>query len=61
VPAEVDDLGGRPPRRLQNEPTVVPVESRSSWSRLLAAGLPVVEATSFVSPARVPQLATPAS
>jgi len=43
---------------LQNEETVVPVEVKAEFvRRLLDAGLPVVEATSFVHPAWVPQLA----
>ncbi|MEV0628049.1 hydroxymethylglutaryl-CoA lyase [Nonomuraea wenchangensis] len=43
---------------LQNEKTVVPVAVKAEFvRRLVAAGLPVVEATSFVHPAWVPQLA----
>ncbi|MCW2827238.1 MAG: hydroxymethylglutaryl-CoA lyase, partial [Marmoricola sp.] len=43
---------------LQNEKAVVPVEAMAEFiRRLLAAGLPVVEATSFVHPRWVPQLA----
>jgi len=43
---------------LQNEKTVVPLATKAEFiRRLLAAGLPVVEATSFVHPAWVPQLA----
>ncbi|MEV4549368.1 hydroxymethylglutaryl-CoA lyase [Nonomuraea wenchangensis] len=43
---------------LQNEKTVVPVAVKAEFvRRLVAAGLPVVEATSFVRPAWVPQLA----
>ena len=43
---------------LQNEATVVPAEAKVEFvRRLLAAGLPVVEATSFVHPRWVPQLA----
>ncbi len=43
---------------LQNEPTVVPVETKAEFvRRLVDAGLPVVEATSFVHPRWVPQLA----
>jgi hydroxymethylglutaryl-CoA lyase len=43
---------------LQNEKAVVPVEAKAEFiRRLLAAGLPVVEATSFVHPRWVPQLA----
>ena len=43
---------------LQNEPTVVAPEVKAALvDRLAAAGLSVVEATSFVNPAWVPQLA----
>ncbi|MET3961811.1 hydroxymethylglutaryl-CoA lyase [Marmoricola sp. OAE513] len=43
---------------LQNEKGIVPVEAKAEFiGRLLAAGLPVVEATSFVHPRWVPQLA----
>ena len=43
---------------LQNEQAVVPVEVKAEFvRRLLAAGLPIVEATSFVHPKWVPQLA----
>jgi hydroxymethylglutaryl-CoA lyase len=43
---------------LQNEKAVVSAEVKVEFiRRLLAAGLPVVEATSFVHPAWVPQLA----
>jgi hydroxymethylglutaryl-CoA lyase len=43
---------------LQNEDGIVPVEAKAAFiERLLAAGLPVVEATSFVHPKWVPQLA----
>src|SRR5687767_11427085 len=43
---------------LQNEQTVVPIEDKAEFvRRLVAAGLPVVEATSFVHPTWVPQLA----
>jgi hydroxymethylglutaryl-CoA lyase len=43
---------------LQNESAVVPVDVKAEFvRRLLAAGLPVVEATSFVHPKWVPQLA----
>ncbi|WP_104105259.1 hydroxymethylglutaryl-CoA lyase [Nocardioides sp. 616] len=43
---------------LQNEKTVVPTAVKAEFvTRLLAAGLPVVEATSFVHPTWVPQLA----
>lgn len=43
---------------LQNEQAIVPVEVKAAFvTRLLDAGLPVVEATSFVHPRWVPQLA----
>ena len=43
---------------LQNEQTVVPVRTKAAFvQRLVEAGLPVVEATSFVHPRWVPQLA----
>ena len=43
---------------LQNEQVVVPVEVKAEFVRRLAgAGLPIVEATSFVHPRWVPQLA----
>ncbi len=43
---------------LQNESAVVPTATKAAFvQRLVAAGLPVVEATSFVHPKWVPQLA----
>jgi hydroxymethylglutaryl-CoA lyase len=43
---------------LQNEQTVVPVHTKAAFvKRLVEAGLPIVEATSFVHPKWVPQLA----
>ena len=43
---------------LQNEKALVPTEVKAEFiRRLVAAGLPVVEATSFVHPRWVPQLA----
>ncbi len=43
---------------LQNESVTVPVEVKAEFiHRLIAAGLPIVEATSFVHPRWVPQLA----
>ena len=43
---------------LQNEKAIVPVEVKEEFvRRLQAAGLPIVEATSFVHPTWVPQLA----
>ncbi|HET7357363.1 MAG TPA: hydroxymethylglutaryl-CoA lyase [Nocardioidaceae bacterium] len=43
---------------LQNEQTVVPLDTKLEFvTRLVDAGLPIVEATSFVHPKWVPQLA----
>ncbi|MGI8522239.1 MAG: hydroxymethylglutaryl-CoA lyase [Nocardioides sp.] len=43
---------------LQNEQGLVPTDAKAEFvRRLLAAGLPIVEATSFVHPKWVPQLA----
>ena len=43
---------------LQNEKTIVPLETKAEFvHRLVAAGLPIVEVTSFVHPKWVPQLA----
>jgi len=43
---------------LQNESAIVPLDAKVEFvQRLVAAGLPVVEATSFVHPTWVPQLA----
>lgn len=43
---------------LQNEKAVVPTQVKAEFvRRLIAAGLPIVEATSFVHPKWVPQLA----
>ena len=43
---------------LQNESSVVPIDVKAEFvERLIAAGLPIVEATSFVHPSWVPQLA----
>lgn len=43
---------------LQNEPGFVPTATKAAWiERLVAAGLRDIEVTSFVAPARVPQLA----
>jgi len=61
-------LDGLPPRvtvyevgprdGLQNEPAIVPTEVKAQFiARLAAAGLRVIEATSFVRPEWVPQLA----
>jgi hydroxymethylglutaryl-CoA lyase len=43
---------------LQNESAIVPLAAKAEFiNRLIAAGLPIVEATSFVHPKWVPQLA----
>ena len=43
---------------LQNEDNVVPTDTKVAFiERLASAGLPVVEATSFVRPSAIPQLA----
>ncbi|TXJ04850.1 MAG: hydroxymethylglutaryl-CoA lyase [Aeromicrobium sp.] len=43
---------------LQNEKTIIDLETKVEFiERLIAAGLPIVEATSFVHPEWVPQLA----
>ena len=43
---------------LQNEKAIVPTEAKIAFiNRLSATGLPVIEATSFVSPRAIPQLA----
>src|SRR5688500_20366096 len=43
---------------LQNESAIVPLDVKAEFvQRLVAAGLPIVEATSFVHPKWVPQLA----
>jgi hydroxymethylglutaryl-CoA lyase len=58
LPAQVRiyEVGARD--GLQNEPTVVPTTTKAEFiDRLVAAGLRTVEATSFVSPKWVPQLA----
>ena len=52
----VCDVGPRD--GLQNDPTVLAPETRAELvGRLAAAGLPRIEAVSFVNPARVPQMA----
>ncbi|HEU4513110.1 MAG TPA: hydroxymethylglutaryl-CoA lyase [Nocardioidaceae bacterium] len=58
LPARVTIYEVGPRDGLQNESTVVPVETKAEFiRRLVEAGLPVVEATSFVHPTWVPQLA----
>jgi hydroxymethylglutaryl-CoA lyase len=58
LPAEVTIYEVGPRDGLQNESTIVPVEIKAEFiARLITAGLPVVEVTSFVHPRWVPQLA----
>lgn len=58
LPARVTIYEVGPRDGLQNEKTVVPLDVKAAFvRRLVAAGLPVVEATSFVHPRWVPQLA----
>ncbi len=58
LPARVTVYEVGPRDGLQNESAIVPVEVKAEFvRRLVAAGLPVVEATSFVHPTWVPQLA----
>jgi hydroxymethylglutaryl-CoA lyase len=57
-PARVTIYEVGPRDGLQNESELVPVDVKEELiRRLLAAGLPIVEATSFVHPRWVPQLA----
>ncbi|EFQ84612.1 HMGL-like protein [Aeromicrobium marinum DSM 15272] len=58
LPAAVTVYEVGPRDGLQNESSIVPLEVKVEFvERLVAAGLPVVEATSFVHPRWVPQLA----
>ncbi|MEK0082954.1 hydroxymethylglutaryl-CoA lyase [Benzoatithermus flavus] len=58
VPTEVTIVEVGPRDGLQNEPAPVPLEVKVALiEALAAAGLPVVEAGSFVSPKWVPQMA----
>ena len=58
VPPEVTIVEVGPRDGLQNEPVLVPVAAKVALIEALAeAGLPVVEAGSFVSPKWVPQMA----
>src|SRR3954470_19081973 len=58
LPTEVTIYEVGPRDGLQNEQALVPTDVKAEFvRRLLAAGLPVVEATSFVHPRWVPQLA----
>jgi len=58
LPSSVTIYEVGPRDGLQNEAGLVPTEDKAEFvRRLLAAGLPIVEATSFVHPKWVPQLA----
>jgi len=58
LPKKVTIVEVGPRDGLQNEATIVPVEKKLQLINLLAdAGLSVIEATSFVSPKWVPQMA----
>ncbi|MCW2795874.1 hydroxymethylglutaryl-CoA lyase [Nocardioides sp.] len=58
LPARVTIYEVGPRDGLQNEKGLVPTEVKAEFvRRLIAAGLPIVEATSFVHPTWVPQLA----
>jgi hydroxymethylglutaryl-CoA lyase len=62
VPGRVTIYEVGPRDGLQNEKTLVPVEVKAEFiRRLVAAGLDMVETTSFVSPTWVPQLADSAA
>jgi hydroxymethylglutaryl-CoA lyase len=58
LPASVTIYEVGPRDGLQNESAVVSLDDKAEFiTRLIAAGLPIVEATSFVHPKWVPQLA----
>src|SRR3954453_22251055 len=58
LPARVTIYEVGPRDGLQNEKTLVPTEVKAEFvRRLLAAGLPIVEGTSFVQPRWGPPLA----
>jgi isopropylmalate/homocitrate/citramalate synthase len=58
LPTEVTVVEVGPRDGLQNEPKAVPAAIKIALiDRLTAAGLPVIEATAFVSPRWVPQMA----
>jgi len=58
LPSKVTIYEVGPRDGLQNEQALVPTDVKAEFvRRLLAAGLPIVEATSFVHPKWVPQLA----
>src|SRR2546426_5533900 len=57
MPRSVSGVEVGPRDGLQNEKALVPTEQKIEFIAMLAeAGLPVVEATSFVSPRAIPQL-----
>src|SRR5215470_13732745 len=57
IPASVKVVEVGPRDGLQNEKPLLPTEQKIHFVEMLAeAGLPVVEATSFVSPRAIPQL-----
>src|SRR5436309_5562758 len=57
LPSSVRVVEVGPRDGLQNEKVLVPTEQKLQFINTLAeAGLPVVEATSFVSPRAIPQL-----
>lgn len=57
LPSAVRVVEVGPRDGLQNEKALIPTEQKIQFIRLLAeAGLPVIEATSFVSPRAIPQL-----
>ncbi|HSR35587.1 MAG TPA: hydroxymethylglutaryl-CoA lyase, partial [Desulfurivibrionaceae bacterium] len=58
LPKRVKMVEVGPRDGLQNERTIIPATVKVDLiDRLTAAGLPVIEATSLVSPAWVPQMA----
>src|SRR5256714_10854531 len=62
LPASVRVVEVGPRDGLQNEKVQVPTEQKIQFINMLAdAGLPVVEATSFVSPRAIPQLSDAAA
>ncbi len=58
LPSRVTVYEVGPRDGLQNEPAIIPLAAKAEFvGRLVSAGLPVVEVTSFVHPKWVPQLA----
>ena len=58
LPTRVRVVEVGPRDGLQNEPVILPLETKQMFvSRLAEAGLPVIEAGAFVRPDRVPQMA----